>query len=85
VESARDILEELQMPAPAPAAPPRAAAVDAGARRILDALGYEACDPDTLAARCGLPPAALAALLTQLELDGHIATLPGGLIQRVQR
>ena len=54
-------------------------------RRILDALGYEACDPDTLSMRCGLPPAELAALLTQLELDGRIATLPGGLIQRVQR
>jgi len=35
--------------------------------------------------RCGLPPAELAALLTRLELDGHIATLPGGLIQRLQR
>lgn len=85
VESARDILEELQMPAPAPSAPAPAAAADARTRRLLDALGYEACDPDTLAARCGLPPAELAALLTLLELDGHIATLPGGLLQRVQR
>lgn len=85
VESARDILEELQMPAPAPAGPARAALADARMRHLLDALGYEACDPDTLAARCGLPPAELAALLTQLELDGHIATLPGGLIQRLQR
>jgi DNA processing protein len=85
VESARDILEELQMPAPAPATPARPAAADARTRHLLDALGYEACDPDTLAARCGLPPAELAALLTQLELDGHIATLPGGLIQRLQR
>jgi DNA processing protein len=85
VESARDILEELQMPAPAPAAPARSAAADARTRRLLDALGYESCDLDTLAARCGLPPAELAALLTQLELDGHIATLPGGLVQRLQR
>jgi DNA processing protein len=85
VESARDILEELQMPAPAPRAPARAATADARVSRLLDALGYDTCDPDTLAARCELPPAELAALLTQLELDGQIATLPGGLIQRVQR
>jgi DNA processing protein len=85
VESARDILEELQMPAPAPAAPAHPAAANARTRRLLDALGHEACHPDTLSARCGLPAAELAALLTQLELDGHIATLPGGLIQRVQR
>jgi hypothetical protein len=32
-----------------------------------------------------LQPAELAALLTQLEIDGDIATLPGGLIQRVRR
>ena len=85
VESARDILEELQMPAPAPAGLARAAPADARARLLLDALGSETCDPDTLAARCGLPPAELAALLTELELDGHIATLPGGLIQRLHR
>ncbi|MGH8650015.1 MAG: DNA-processing protein DprA, partial [Burkholderiales bacterium] len=84
-ESARDILEELQLPAPAPPPPALAAATDARTRRLLDALGDEACDADTLAARCSLPPAELAALLTQLELDGHIATLPGGLIQRMRR
>jgi DNA processing protein len=85
VESARDILEELQMPAPVPPAPASTTAADARTRCLLDALGYDACDPDTLAARCGLPPAELAALLTLLELDGQIATLPGGLIQRVHR
>ena len=85
VENARDILEELQMPAPASTPPTRGPAPDARARRILDALGDEMCDRDTLAARCGMAPAELAALLTQLELDGHIATLPGGLIQRMQR
>jgi len=84
-ESARDILEELQMPAPDAATPQPATPVDARAARILDALGDEACDRDTLAARCRLQPAELAALLTQLEIDGHVATLPGGLVQRVQR
>jgi DNA processing protein len=85
VENARDVLEELQIPAPAPAAPPPAAATDARTERLLEVLGEEILDRDTLAARCRLQPAELAALLTQLEIDGDIATLPGGLIQRVRR
>jgi DNA processing protein len=85
VESARDILEELQMPSPPATAAPAAAPVSARARRLLDALGDDACDRDALAARCGLPPAELAAVLTELEIEGEIAVLPGGLIQRVRR
>jgi DNA processing protein len=85
VESARDILEELNLPAPAPSQPAPADATDALERRVLDALGDDTCDPDTLAARARLRPAALAALLTRLELDGRVAVLPGGLVQRVRR
>ena len=85
VESARDILEELQLPAPATAAALPAAATDPVARRLLDALGDDSCDRDTLAARSRLQPPELAALLTQLEIEGHVAQLPGGLIQRVRR
>ena len=84
VENARDILDELRLPAPAvalPADPP----ADTRARRLLDALGHEACDLDTIAARCGLPVAEIAALLTQLELENHVATLPGGRYQRLHR
>jgi len=84
-ENARDILEELQMPAPDATATPPATPADARASRLLDALGDEILDRDTLAARCRLQPAELAALLTQLEIDGRVASLPGGLIQRVQR
>ena len=84
VESAGDILEELRLPAPSPAAPAELPA-DARARRLLDALGYDACDLDTLAGRSGLPIGELTALLTQLELDQHVAALPGGLYQRLHR
>jgi len=85
VEAASDILEELQLPVPPPALPKTGAAVDLPGRRLLDALGHDACDLDTLAARCGLNAAETAALLTQLELDGHIAALSGGLYQRLHR
>ena len=84
-ESARDILEELQIPAPAPIAAASADVTDASARRVFDALGDDVCSRDTLALRSKLQPAELAALLTQLELEGHVAQLPGGLFQRVRR
>jgi DNA processing protein len=85
VEGARDILEELHLPAPAASTATPAADISPGARLVLDALGHDPCDPDTLAARSGLGASELNALLTQLELDGHIAALPGGLYQRVFR
>jgi DNA processing protein len=89
VESAADILDELRLAAPggATVAAGTASSVsaDAGARLVLEALGHDPCDIDRLAARCGLAAGELAALLTQLELDGHVAALPGGLYQRVFR
>ncbi len=85
VESARDILEELHLSAPAPETTAASDTIDARARTLLAALGHDPCDPDTLAARCGLSAAETAALLTQLELEGHIASIPGGLFQRVHR
>jgi len=84
VESARDVLEELRLPAPSVATP--ADPADAGhALALLDALGHDPCDADTLAARSGLSAAETAALLTQFELEGRIEALPGGLYQRVRR
>jgi DNA processing protein len=85
VETAQDILDELGHPAraPAPRALPRGgAARDATADAIVEALGYDPADVDTLAARTGLPAAAVAAGLTALELDGRVAALAGGLWQR---
>ncbi len=84
-ESARDILEELRLPAPGMPAPANDTDSDARLRALLDALGHDPCSPDTLAARCGLTAAETAVLLTQLELEGRIAPLPGGLYQRVHR
>ena len=85
VESAADILEELHLPAAAndPGSPSNAPADDA-CSLVLERLGYEPCDPDTLAARCDLTVARVSAALTQLEIDGRVAALPGGRFQRVR-
>ena len=86
VESAQDILEELHWSSGAPAARSRQEARhDPRTQRLLAALGEDPCDRDTLAARSGLDAAELSVLLTQLELDGDVESLPGGLIQRVHR
>jgi DNA processing protein len=85
VESARDILEELRTSAAPAPRPAPAVVADPRALRLLDALGHEPCDLDTLAVRSELPIAEIGALLTQLELEGLVATLAGGLIQRLHR
>lgn len=80
VECAQDVLEELGVAAgsdtgPQPGAQPHA---------LLEHLGFDPCDIDTLAARSGLPSAAVTTMLTQLELDGQVAVLPGGRYQRLR-
>ena len=86
VESARDILEELQasrngLPADAG---DEACATESQLTGdpLLQALGYEPCGLDALQARCGLDTATLQARLLELEFDGLVARLPGGLHQR---
>jgi DNA processing protein len=80
VETARDILEELggQIVVPAQSANPLGAY-----SALLDHLGFDPVDIDTLAARCGLTMAELSAMLLTLELEGRISTMPGGQYQRI--
>jgi len=87
VEAANDVLEELHMSAVAPHAVGAGenAPADTVSLRLLDALGDDPCDIGTLAARWGGSTAETAAALTQLELDGRVALLPGGLYQRLHR
>jgi DNA processing protein len=77
VESAEDLLQELGFEgfAAAPAAVPAAGG-------LLAHLGYDVCDIDTLCARSGLTADVVSAMLLQLELDGKVASLPGGQYQR---
>jgi DNA processing protein len=79
VESAADILDELawqQRLAP-PVLP------EAVSDPVLGALDGAPTTLDTLAQRTGLTLDALSAKLLTLELDGHIASLPGGRYQKI--
>ena len=84
VESAADILEELQLPAAGAAGAFSDAPADDDCSLVLETLGYEPCDLDALAARCDMTIARVSAALTQLEIDGRVAALPGGRFQRVR-
>jgi len=86
VEKADDILEELGMAGGAATAVPRAAAATIAREvALLDALGGDSIDVDTLAARTAMSPELVVAALTNLELAGQVAALPGGLWQRLHR
>ena len=87
VESADEVLDALRSPwlpglapaaAPAEAQGPDPEPVDP----LLQALGDDPLSADELQARTGLPAAELLARLLQLELDGRVARVPGGLYQR---
>ena len=52
---------------------------------VLRALGSDPVGLDALLARTGLDTPRLQARLLELELDGHVARLPGGLWQRMAR
>ncbi|MGH8819881.1 MAG: DNA-processing protein DprA [Rhodoferax sp.] len=90
VETAQDVLEELRLPF---AHASSTAAIDTSAapteplpeHSLLRQIGYEPVSLDALQARTGLATAQLQARLLELELDGRIARLPGGLFQRMGR
>jgi DNA processing protein len=88
VESAQDVLEELRLVVdPVAIAAERAHAVPPGATAddadpVLAAMGHDPVSLDAIQARTGLNTARLQARLLELELDGRVARLPGGLLQR---
>ena len=80
VESADDIIEELQGTTAAAAGP---VATPAGREDpVLQALGHDPATLDALCARTGWSAQELSAHLLQLELEDRVARLPGGLYQR---
>lgn len=60
-----------------------ALAADGTAVRLLQAMGYDAVHPDTLAQVLACPADEIYALLLEWELAGAVAALPGGRYQRI--
>ncbi|MDO8458350.1 MAG: DNA-processing protein DprA [Burkholderiaceae bacterium] len=97
VESAQDVLEELRPQLTPPSLPnskllkptvPQehitdAAEADFEPDDLVKSLGYDPVSLDALVARTGWDAATLQVRLMELELDGQVARLPGGLYQRV--
>lgn len=79
-ETAQDILEELGGLLALPASNPDTQGADSA---LLEQLGFDPVDLDTLGARCGLTVSQLSAMLLTLELEGRVSALPGGLYQRI--
>lgn len=92
-ESVLDIVEELpplQAVRPLPESDANAetadtaqSAIDPQQQVLLDAMGYEPCTLDDLVERTQLTGAEISAILLMLELDGHVAVLPGQRYQRI--
>ena len=92
VETAQDVMEELRIPL-ASVTPPLddddevpegfSSSSPEGDSSFLSALGFDIVSLDALQARTGLPTPELQAKLLELELDGFIRRLPGGLFQRM--
>jgi DNA processing protein len=92
VESAQDVLEELRMTIGTPSASnqPVASGSPDVARDgvesdspLLQALGFDPIGMDALVSRTGMDTASLQVALLELELDGRVARMPGGLFQRI--
>ncbi len=87
VESADEIVADLQQ-RPLRSDPPSVQASgeqdapDGPADSVLEALGHDPVSLDALMARTGFGAPELSARLLEMELDGRVARLPGGLFQR---
>ena len=81
VDSIHDILEELG----GATLPETAKANETGNTEdpMLDKMGYDPITMDELIERSGLTSESLSSMLLVLELEGKVATLPGGRYQRL--
>jgi DNA processing protein len=97
VETADDILGELNFSAffdndlrgkphtnaGFESSPTRDPTMDKDRKILLDALGFDPADLDTLVARTGFKPDAVSSMMLILELEGHVQAAPGGRYSRV--
>ena len=81
VESAQDILEELQLQTRAE--PVEAPAMTLAEPALLTEIAYDPVHIDSLVGRTGMDIASLTTELLTLELNGQLEALPGGYFRRL--
>jgi len=87
VQSVEDILEELNLPTAAPAAPAAAEtkpALSAEEERLLSLLSFQQKYVDQIIQESEFSPAKVNATLTILQLKGLVERLPGNVFVRVR-
>jgi len=86
VESAEDILAELGgFRRTGFASTTNATRTEAAEAGLLQHMGHDPVDVDSLCSRAGMSAEQVSSELLRLELDGRIASLPGGLYQRLEK
>ena len=83
VDCVQDVLEELGIAAGAAGSGVNRSSPSSAGDRLLTLMDYAPCGLDELAERSGIGADALAVELLRLELDGRVASLPGGRYQRL--
>lgn len=87
IENIQDILDELNCRPTLSHVNTNVTTAISGAQEnsvLLPYLGYDVTDIDTICMRSGLTIEAVSAMLLTLELDGMVASLPGGRYQRTR-
>ncbi|NIR27967.1 MAG: DNA-protecting protein DprA [Gammaproteobacteria bacterium] len=94
VETARDVLEEIggqvsvastKLDTVSEPLCGAASGPDPQYVKLLSSLGYEPTGVDMLVERTGLTPEEVSSMLLILELEGHVASLSGGLYARTAK
>jgi DNA processing protein len=86
VETANDVLVEIGITGStqAAASTPSSGPKDGPHAKLLKAIAHDPVDLDMLIERTHMRLDEIQAALTELELDGHVAALPGGRWQRLE-
>lgn len=85
VETVADILDELRLSSPTPDASPTVCPKMEEPNALLQTMSFDPCSLDEVVQRSGLSADAVSVLLLHLELDGRVASLPGGRYQQLIR
>jgi len=85
VETVADILDELRPSSRAPEVSTTICPKTEEPSALLQTMGFDPCSLDEVVQRSGLSTDAVSVLLLHLELDGRVASLPGGRYQQLTR